>query len=456
MLYVMTVVAIVFFPIYGLFAGVSTQKAVSVEIVLDDTPLAVDCPVSVPFDYGGSAVAWLLVPEKKNGDNGEAVSLPAQKSGDRLWWIKPAGSSGTRKYLATPAVASESAMNCLHDIKNNAYTVTDNDKPVLRYNFGEVPKPEEVKLFKFEDGRPYGGTRGDYIHPIYGPHGEILTDDFPEDHPHHRGLWWSWPVTRWNSRVEDIWAICDVRSYPVKSRVEFSPSPVDLSYSYPVTPRVEIGPVMVVIEAESVWRFAPRTPQTGNPLPEDSDQPFVRENAVIRVFAARDANRFVDTEITLTALQDGVAIGGRPGAGYGGITLRTAKANQLNVSCLPNAEGNITEPVTSGGEPVGYSWIDATGDFISPDASPNGETRLGMTLFQKSVTSEQPLNRHLYPPIFCFMNAFPGDCEFELAREKPLLLTSRLWIHPGETTPEVIRQLGQMQMSEGQSEISGK
>ncbi len=392
------------------------NAAKTVELPLGDMPLATDSPVSVAFS-DDSSLLWRLTPETQND---VSASIIAQKSGDRLWWIQPAGSVGTQKYSLAPYSSDKTGMKCVHDAENNAYTIFENDRPVLRYNFGEVPKPDDVVLHKFADGRYYGGTRGDYIHPIYGFDGEILTDDFPADHPHHRGLWWSWPVTRWNSRVEDIWAVCDVRSYPVAIR------------------RIEVGPVMTVIEAESEWRFAQRPAQSGDPLPEDSDKPFVRENAVMRVFASRGVTRFIDTDVTLTALEDGVAIGGRPGAGYGGITMRTAKADSLTVTCTPDPEGKITEPATVGGSPDAPNWIDVTGNFPSRD----GVKRFGMTLFEHPKTPGYPDNRHLYPPIFCFMNAFPGDREFALPREESLELRARLWIHSGDVPQDDIQNLG--------------
>lgn len=34
--------------------------------------------------------------------------------------------------------------------------------------------------------------RANYIHPLYGPGGFELTEDFPEDHLHHRDIFWAW------------------------------------------------------------------------------------------------------------------------------------------------------------------------------------------------------------------------------------------------------------------------
>ena len=34
--------------------------------------------------------------------------------------------------------------------------------------------------------------RANYIHPLYDLEGNVLTEDFPSDHRHHRGIFWAW------------------------------------------------------------------------------------------------------------------------------------------------------------------------------------------------------------------------------------------------------------------------
>ena len=35
-------------------------------------------------------------------------------------------------------------------------------------------------------------SRSHYVHPLYGLDGELLTEEFPSDHPHHCGIFWAW------------------------------------------------------------------------------------------------------------------------------------------------------------------------------------------------------------------------------------------------------------------------
>jgi hypothetical protein len=54
---------------------------------------------------------------------------------------------------------------------------------VFVYNYGMQLKP----------GVPEDRRRACYLHPVWTPGGTIVTDDFPADHYHHRGIFWAWP-----------------------------------------------------------------------------------------------------------------------------------------------------------------------------------------------------------------------------------------------------------------------
>ena len=59
----------------------------------------------------------------------------------------------------------------------------EGDRPILVYNHG----------IRSKQGNPAPKPHSCYIHPLYGLDGEVLTDDFPADHLHHRGVFWAWP-----------------------------------------------------------------------------------------------------------------------------------------------------------------------------------------------------------------------------------------------------------------------
>jgi hypothetical protein len=273
----------------------------------------------------------------------------------------------------------------------------EGDLPVLRYNFGNVPMPTGVKLKHFPDGRPYGGERSDYLHPVYGLNGEVLTDDYPE-HPHHRGLWLSWPVVRWKDRVADLWAVCDVWARPEKIEA------------------IKTSPKMALLKAVNFWKFG-----------VEEQHPIVREAMTLRVYpttGSDERGRVFDIDVTLTALEDGVAIGGRPKGGYGGMTYRALPAKNQEIAPFVADES---------ADPRG-AWCRYSADF------PGSKTRTSLVLFQHASNPGYPTAHNVYANINCFMPAFPGDAEYPLPKGKPVTLKHRVWIVEGVPSQQELQE----------------
>ena len=70
----------------------------------------------------------------------------------------------------------------------------EGERPVLVFNHGDIQPPEGVKA----------PPHSNYVHPLYGLDGEVLTDDFPADHVHHRGLHWAWPHVKVGDNPRDL------------------------------------------------------------------------------------------------------------------------------------------------------------------------------------------------------------------------------------------------------------
>ncbi len=277
------------------------------------------------------------------------------------------------------------------------FTLKEGDRPVLCYNFGDVPMPPGRKPNRFGDGRPYGGERSDYLHPVYGLDGEVITDDYPE-HPHHRGIWWSWPVVRWNDRVADIWAVCDVWARPEKIET------------------LEASGTCAVLKATNLWKFG-----------VEEQHRIVREAMVLRVArttATPRRGRVIDIDVTLTALEDGVAIGGRPKGGYGGMTYRATPAESQEI--VPFVAEESARPRAA--------WCRYSADF------PGGKGRTSLVLLQHPSNPGYPSAHNVYANINCFMPAFPGDTEYVLPKGKPVTLRHRVWIAEGVPSDEELQK----------------
>ena len=59
--------------------------------------------------------------------------------------------------------------------KPNGILLLENDSPRYFYLSSEI---DSTNAF----------SRSNYIHPLYNNDGEIITEDFPEDHLHHHGI----------------------------------------------------------------------------------------------------------------------------------------------------------------------------------------------------------------------------------------------------------------------------
>jgi len=160
----------------------------------------------------------------------------------------------------------------------------EHGNPVLVYNYGPQLKP----------GAPENRRRCCYIFPLYTPGGVSLLDDFPQDHYHHRGLFWAWPVVEVGGRTYDLWMNMTIKDHTS------SPPHNTSTAGY------------ARLEAFNTWQIDGRD--------------VVRENLVLMVFPAKGPSRDLTAEITLEAVAGSVTLKGsrEPSKSYGGFSARFA------------------------------------------------------------------------------------------------------------------------------------
>jgi hypothetical protein len=276
-----------------------------------------------------------------------------------------------------------------------ALTITDSGKPVLVYNYALVSSPEGVDP-QFR--------RAAYIHPLYGLDGDTLTQDFPSDHYHHRGVFWGWPESTIGDRVANVWALTDIRQYHEKW-IERSTGGQD-----------------AVIAAQNVWRF------------DDSDAPVLRETCRITVHAADDIGRAIDITLTFTNTnQEPVVLRGTSAKGkfqidgqwvehvkgYGGFTYRPNATRKPFV--MTSILGEIEEDTFH----VQSPWIDFTSVHDDNDA------RSGVAVFQHPDNPGYPHHHWLVRGYGLLGASWPGPKPHSLAPGESVELRYRLFIHRG-------------------------
>jgi len=77
----------------------------------------------------------------------------------------------------TPKSGNNSPFQFLED--ENGISLTENGEAVFYYR--QAPKTLNE-----------GYVCNHYIHPLFAPNGDTLTEESPLDHPYHRGIFWSW------------------------------------------------------------------------------------------------------------------------------------------------------------------------------------------------------------------------------------------------------------------------
>lgn len=239
----------------------------------------------------------------------------------------------------------------------------------------------------------YAVPRSDYIHPLYGLQGEMLTRDWPVDgEPHHRGIWWAWPEVRYGSDQRDIYALQGLFARPTGK--------VDLVSD----------PGFAQISAENVWMW-------------DDTKPIVREKAIIRVYPRTADQRIIDITIKLTALADSISIATRGTNSYGCFNIRMQ--SPVLQSLTHHTDSLITAHQRS--------WSDLSGVFEG------AKEPSGLMILQFQGNPEYPGPWVEYPNLAWVQPAFPAhNTRFPLMMGMPLVLRYRLVIHNGGKPDESV------------------
>jgi hypothetical protein len=169
--------------------------------------------------------------------------------------------------------------------------VRDGGAAVLTYRAGLVPPPVGLDAERL--------SRSSYIHPLIGLHGEAITEDFPPDHYHQRGVFWAWPEGRIGARKMDAWTLDGARQH------------------FGRWLDIKADGVAARFGVENVWCF------------DGEVDPKVRETVRIAVSPVEDNRRAIDFELTFENVSDeAFTLEGAKGKGYGGLCFRPDAAHK--------------------------------------------------------------------------------------------------------------------------------
>src|SRR5687767_13653886 len=88
----------------------------------------------------------------------------------------------------------------VHPVKllrqHNGILTQISDKPVFFYHTAQAMPPADSPAFYRRSG---------FIHPLYSPAGQVMTDDFPVGHVHQHAIFSAWTSTRFRNTPVDFW-----------------------------------------------------------------------------------------------------------------------------------------------------------------------------------------------------------------------------------------------------------
>jgi hypothetical protein len=246
-------------------------------------------------------------------------------------------------------------------------------------------------------------SRCNYIHPLYDLGGFPLTEDFPVDHLHHRGIFWAWhQIYIGDRQVSDGW---ELKNFVQQvTGFEFL---------------LQKGAGIVNTEVE--WK---------SPLWKNGAEAYLKENTQIKIFPLTDNYRRIDFEIKLKALTDRLRIGGSDNEkGYGGFSVRLQMPKDVEFV----GEDGAVEP--------GDTAV-AAGTFVNISGNFRNSDQKGGVVIWSNPSNPGPANLWILRKAASMQNAaYPGRQLISVPYGKPLVLRYSLIIYRDKISSKQIRRL---------------
>lgn len=247
--------------------------------------------------------------------------------------------------------------------------------------------------------------RTNYVHPLYSLNGNVLTEDFPEDHPHHRGIFWAWHQIIYKAKqIADGWSCENILWQVAHSDIDRKKNQLSL-------------------DNEVLWKSS---------LLGGEPTPIIRENSRITVHGASEGYRIIDFDIRLSALTDDLKIGGSDDPkGYGGFSVRIKLPDDILFVSRDQKVQAQELAVTAG------PWMDLYGSLEGKDFPESG-----LAIFSHPSNPGFPEPWILRSAKSMQNSAYPGRVPVELTRAG-IRLQYRVVIHEKTIAPPAIEKLYQ-------------
>ena len=300
-----------------------------------------------------------------------------------VWQALPAGNCFTQENVTRVTVTEQ----------DDGFLFEESGSNILLYRHRPVSKDGQFE-------------RANYVHPLYNLDGHPVTEDFPDDHLHHRGIFWAWHQVRvGNQSVGDGWMTTDFKWDVVATNVD------------------ELAGGAARLSAKTNWLSPLIKSSAGDVLP------IVEESLQITVHPKQENTRTMDFEVQLLAKLPQVSIGGSDDEkGYGGFSLRFKTPKGFAI----HAESGLIEPILTAMD-CG-DWVDFSGSLGA------AESFGGVAVMIHPASAGYP-NQWILRRESSMQNpVFPGRTPVEMSQTIPVVMRYRLVLHRQVASKESIRQ----------------
>lgn len=260
-------------------------------------------------------------------------------------------------------------------------------------------------------------ARSNYLHPILDLNGNEITEDFPADHLHHRGIFWAWhQVIVGKQKAGDGWLTKDFISDVEKTEVVYRKD----------------GSASLI--AKTKW-LSPLIKIDRNAL-----QTIINEKTTITIYPISAQTRIIDFDIELLAAAADVSIGGSDDAkGYGGFSARVRLPDDV-VFRGHHGEVKPQQTAIDAGP-----WIDIVGSFSEnqkQNAKTNSDEKIvkdpscksGVAIFVHPSSAGYPQKWILRSQDSMQNAVYPGRKPVAVSQTRPTVLRYRILLHQNELT----------------------
>ncbi len=273
--------------------------------------------------------------------------------------------------------------------------VMDQGKAVLQYNYDFIEPPKGVD----EHYR-----RACYIHPLYGLDGEVLTQDFPRDHYHHRGVFWAWPQAKWGEQPMNIWLLEGVRKHHMRFLEQ----------------QAEANKAIIAVENQWIYDAEP-------------DKPVMQEKVRFTVLPETECGRAIDFELSFKNVSEEVVTlkgAEQDNKGYGGFCVRTNP--DLKPIHFAAGRGRISKDLLRLESP----WVD-----MSVRQRKRSQEKAGVAIFQHAGNPGYPHPGWILRHYGFLGQSWPHTEMYELQPGDSVTLRYRLYVHRGDADDGKVKSM---------------